>query len=857
MGEVLVKLLNMSIAASWLILVVCLLRVLLKRAPRWIICALWGSVAIRLICPVAIESEISLIPSVELVRMEQAQSGVIPGGTSGNDVSTDVTDGQQAKNVATSQGQSGNTFSRPAVQDNGAQQTFTVWDAAGIVWLIGACAIIGMALIHFIKLKRSLQEAVPLRENIWICDAVTSPFILGIGKPRIYLSSSMDEAQMESVIAHENAHIRRFDPLWKLMGYLLLAVYWFNPLNWLAYHFLCKDIELACDEKVIRTLPLQKKKEYCQALLACSTQKHTRLSYPLAFGEIGVKDRVKNVLNYKKPQLWVILVAVVVCAVVCVCFLTNPREMPKESTEEYNLEAYETAEVVPATVTEDTLPGADSASLDFINGSRVIFHDYYGLFVYDFEKQQMIASLDLATIGCDKTQGDEFCEVTVDEAGEEIYLHVMGSPDMLVFTPDKETLEKRLYSMEGISVFGGLVDIMEYLQPDNTIFRTAYGGLLKDKNDTFYVAVLESGSGLPIDMAVVFYEWEGDGTLSGIGADDYRMIFREDDSGVVSREYESAKQIVQREYENEKQAITEQEQKASGKYTDEELKLLAGFYYRIHSGSDYQPSVIDIDSESGDSVLLHLYDNVEDHSTTLARYEIDRKTGKGQETVTFQDVDLTEVLFFLDLLKSNEALAIPCLYADEDYVIFSVGTIEGSMGVFSGKYYVYNRSKAEIEAEADLTDIPEFEVIGQYIYYQKYRAIQSSYGDGLYRTDFGLTTEEAISPWLEIVWYDREHDVIFAAKQSEEDDYRCQLVVISPDGTEEAVLLDPAELFERADISGWEYEDYDKVQYSEFTYDGSTVCVTVQHIGYREGISIGWRDALLDEERFELSYQKQ
>ena len=651
MGEVLVKLLNMSIAASWLILAVCLLRVLMKRAPRWIICALWGLVAFRLICPVAIESEISLIPSIEPIQMEQAQSVVIPSGTSGKDASIGTTDGQQAVNVTIPQGQSGNTFSKSEIRADGAKQTFTEWDVAGSVWLIGAGVILAIALIHFIKLKRSLREAVPLRENIWICDAVTSPFILGIGKPRIYLSSSMDEAQMESVIAHENAHIRRFDPLWKLLGYLLLAVYWFNPLSWLAYHFLCKDIELACDEKVVRTLPLQKRQEYCQALLACSTQKHMRLSYPLAFGEVGVKERVKKVLHYRKPQLWVILVAVVVCAVVCVCFLTNPKEQPKESTEGYNLE--------------------------------------------------------------------------------------------------------------------------------------------------------------------------------------------------------DASEAVQREYEAAKQAITEQEQKVSGKYTDDELKLLAGFYYRIHSGTDYQPSVIDVDSENGDSVLLHLYDNMEDHSTTLAWYEIDRKTGKGQETVTFQDVDLTEVLFFLDLAKSNENFEIPCLYADEDYFIFSVGTTEGSMGVFSGKYYVYNRSRAQIEAEADLTDISQFEVIGQYIYYQKYRVIQSSYGDGLYRTDFSLTEEEAISPWLEIIWYDREHDVIFAAKQSEVADYRRQLVVINPDGSEDAVLFDPA------DISGWEYEDYDKIQYLELTYDGSTACVTVQHLGYREGISIGWRDAVLDEERFALPYRKQ
>ena len=197
---------------------------------------------------------------------------------------------------------------------------------AGSVWLSGMVVLLIFALVSMIKLRLRVREAVRYKENIYICDAVKSPFILGIIKPRIYLSSALSEEEMDYIIAHERAHLKRKDHLWKPFGYLLLCIYWFNPLCWIAYIMLCKDIELACDEKVIKDMSFGDKKEYSRVLLFCATQRHLVMACPLAFGEVGVKERVKTVLNYKKPTFWITIAAIVVCAIVAICFLTNPAK---------------------------------------------------------------------------------------------------------------------------------------------------------------------------------------------------------------------------------------------------------------------------------------------------------------------------------------------------------------------------------------------------------------------------------------------------------------------------------------------------------------------------------------------------
>lgn len=312
MNVVFIKLLNMSITASYIVLAVILLRFLLKKAPKWIRGVLWGFVAIRLICPFSLKSIFSLIPSAETIDLTVYKNRpYIDTGVSAVD-----------SNINNYLGS--HYFEGVTVPADNTSHILTFF---GIIWIIGIIAMLLYTLISYIRIRRKVQEAVPLRENIWICDCISTPFILGIIRPRIYLPSSMNEADMQYVISHENAHLKRKDHIWKPLGFLLLSVYWFNPILWVAYILLCKDIELACDEKVIRQLGTEIKKPYSDALINCSVPHKTIAACPLAFGETSVKERIKGVLNYKKPAFWIIIVAVVACVITAVCLLTNPAEI--------------------------------------------------------------------------------------------------------------------------------------------------------------------------------------------------------------------------------------------------------------------------------------------------------------------------------------------------------------------------------------------------------------------------------------------------------------------------------------------------------------------------------------------------
>ena len=317
MGELFLKTLNMSIAASWLILAVVLLRFALKKAPKWIAVLLWGVVAVRLVVPFSFESALSLIPSAETFNAHNIQYET-PAISSGIPAVNNAVNPVQGETFATN----------PAASVN----PLYVWTfIVSVIWLIGIAAMLLYAVISYVRVRQSVGESVPYEGDIFLCDHVKSPFILGLVRPKIYLPSSMDAASMEPVIAHEKAHLTRCDHWWKPVGFLILTVHWFNPLCWIAYVLLCRDIELACDEKVIRQMDLNGKKQYSTALLEFSTGRRLVTICPLAFGEVGVKERVKNVLNYKKPAFWLIVVAIIACGVVTVCFATNPKqELPQE-----------------------------------------------------------------------------------------------------------------------------------------------------------------------------------------------------------------------------------------------------------------------------------------------------------------------------------------------------------------------------------------------------------------------------------------------------------------------------------------------------------------------------------------------
>ncbi len=310
MENIFISLLNTSITAGYLVIAVMLLRPILKKAPKYIRCILWSLVGLRLILPFSLESVLSLIPSAEPIPPEIVTS---PAPT----IHTGITFVNSTVNPIISQ-------SMAPVPGDSVNPMQVVMAVAWNVWLLGVIAMVIYSLVSFFLLKRKLREAIKDSGNVWLCDQVSTPFLLGLFRPRIYLPSDLKEEDKTYVLAHENAHIRRKDHWWKPLGFLLLTVYWFNPLMWVAYIFLCRDIEFACDEKVIKELGTDCKCAYSEALIHCSVPRKMISACPVAFGEDGVKGRIKSVLNYKKPAFWIILIAIVLCIVVAVCFLTNP-----------------------------------------------------------------------------------------------------------------------------------------------------------------------------------------------------------------------------------------------------------------------------------------------------------------------------------------------------------------------------------------------------------------------------------------------------------------------------------------------------------------------------------------------------
>lgn len=311
MAEIFQKALNMSIAAGWLILAVIALRLLLRRAPKRFRLLLWAVVGLRLALPWSIESALSLIPSAQTlpegIMLERAP--VLDTGIS-------------ALNGAINPGFTAAFTPELEASANPLQVLLPI---AAALWMLGAAAMLLWALVSWLRLRKRVREAVRLEENVYECE-IASPFVLGLFRPRIYLPFSLENGERELVLAHERAHITAGDHIIKPLGWLLLAAHWYNPLVWLAYALFCRDIELACDERVVRGLSLSDRADYSQALLDLSRPRGGVRACPLAFGESSVKGRVKSVLSYKKPAFWLVLLAVVVCVGAAVCFLTDPKE---------------------------------------------------------------------------------------------------------------------------------------------------------------------------------------------------------------------------------------------------------------------------------------------------------------------------------------------------------------------------------------------------------------------------------------------------------------------------------------------------------------------------------------------------
>lgn len=529
MADVFYKILQMSISASWLILAIVVLRIFLKKVPRKIICFLWALVAIRLVCPFAIESRFSLIPDTQGIfadyenQLENAgtdnvnaglqdMSGAVGGAldnegaaggnadmasgklnneidnaagniTVGNTAGGNITGGSvsdggiAAGNIADKNNMSGNmTYGNAATgsltdgdivdgninagnipnissgndmqggtadrvnnggindisggnfegnldnADNnlsGAATSDNQKAAAGnpgytailagklggislgrlaFIWTAGCVILLLYAVCSYILLRRKTGAAFNNGENIYICDDIDTPFILGIFSPKIYIPSLLTEEERGYVIAHEKAHLKRLDCVWKPLGFILLAMYWFNPLSWVAYILLCRDIELACDERVIVDKDIEYKKQYAMTLLNCSSPKKMVSACPLAFGEVSVKTRIKMVLNYKKPAFWLVLAAVAACVVVMVCFMTNPKSSAPDNES-----------VAGENIDESSSAEPDSEKLVAEGGSEVINNNGWSVW-FD------------AMPGYSFSYSEDGIDIAYDEFGEKAYL---------------------------------------------------------------------------------------------------------------------------------------------------------------------------------------------------------------------------------------------------------------------------------------------------------------------------------------------------------------------------------------------------------------------------------------------------
>ncbi len=318
MEALFIKLLNMSITAGWLISAILLLRLLLKRVPKAFICALWGLVGLRLILPFSVESIFSLIPSAETVPQEILYAKE-PAIHSGFPALNSVLNPMIGESLAPTVGNSVNPM----------QVIATIF---AVIWCIGMVVLASYALISYLRLRRKTQVKMEFEPRVYLCDGIDTPFILGLFRPRIYLPSSINEADIPMVLAHEHAHLKRKDHWWKPLGFTLLTVYWFHPLLWVGYILLCRDIELACDERVLRNIGAENKRYYAEALLHCSVPRSSLAACPLAFGEVGAKKRIKSVLSYKKPTLWILIAAILIGTILAVCFLTDPQTNETVST---------------------------------------------------------------------------------------------------------------------------------------------------------------------------------------------------------------------------------------------------------------------------------------------------------------------------------------------------------------------------------------------------------------------------------------------------------------------------------------------------------------------------------------------
>lgn len=450
MREVFAAILDNAMVAGIMILVIVLIRVFMRKMPKFICPLLWGLVGIKLLIPFDIHSSFGLLSSDKIVEYSgQEQAPVIV--KTGLRMVDEGTNHFIANNI--------NSPSATRVQGN-------FYDVCVYLWLAGIFVLFLYMLISCIMMRKVISCSVAVEENVRICDEINRPFLLGIIRPQIYLPSGIEKDKYEYIVAHEKMHIKRGDHIWKILGFFLLSIYWFHPLCWLAYYLFCKDVEFACDEKVISGRDSLWRANYCQTLLECSTDCRKVMFVPLGFGEVDVKERVKKVMGYKKTKISIAIFLILICGITVIGFGTrhtgsvdtNNSAKREETVDNKSTEKEKIVGQKP-TINLDDYPGVDGTHLYYADENKIIFADYYGLFVYDTENHKYIQSVDLKPIGCDKTQGDDACEIAVNKDGTKVYLHVMSDKEnMYEYAVENNTFVKKKYALDENDLYKDIID---------------------------------------------------------------------------------------------------------------------------------------------------------------------------------------------------------------------------------------------------------------------------------------------------------------------------------------------------------------------------------------------------------------
>lgn len=519
-----VKLGTMSVQAALIILVVCVIRMLFMkgRISQKYIMLLWMIPFFFMVFPWKISSPIGFWRAETVAVQEQekvqTQSSVLEAIREER-----YPDRQYEILEIAKTEQEGIAF----IEDVAVKNSYSTYDIliAGLfgAWLLGAAVVLCYVLLSTLKLKKQLVCSVCEEDNIYLAEDIFVPMVFGVVRPRIYLPVHMDEEHRSYVLAHEQTHIMRRDPFKKLVAFLIVGVHWFNPFAWLAFMLLERDIEMSCDEETVKRLGEEEKKAYAGTLLWISTGRDARgykLGVPLAFGEVDTKQRIKNILMNKKTMQFVAVVVILVCVVLTAVFMTKREENMADARLEESMEVVETPvpltaleqiEIVKAVVTEDMIGAPDGMELVYVDDVRLICRDYNALYIYDLKNYQMLQQVALEPIGCQYTQGDNYCEIYALADGSKVYLHPQMTNDMYLYDVQEDTLWKQSYdfknislwdlakSWEEVSFYDGLLSRNDYIEHDYTSYQSAYCAKLGENTYGY----LTTGSGMLMDTAWV------------------------------------------------------------------------------------------------------------------------------------------------------------------------------------------------------------------------------------------------------------------------------------------------------------------------------------------------------------------